>query len=213
MLSQVSVRDPPEESGTNPSTADPRPSFIPDPSGPNPPPEVCAFKPRLANTPPLVDLVLRQAMILLCQIGRKGKQSDLEANYIVCLDQCPTRALSKRTERITRPDALPMLSAPRCATRMDPTRESSSYSGHLIEIPRWPVLVPPQLEAACDLATHDQPRCVEVLLIGDARRYSNRQTAYHKDTKGLLARPPSPPTSLTSRSLAANTTHRRSGVC
>ena len=77
MFSQVSDRDPPEEreteSGTNPSTADPKPSFIPDRSGPNPPPEVCAFKPCLATTPPLVDLVLRQAMVLRCQIWRKEK--------------------------------------------------------------------------------------------------------------------------------------------
>jgi hypothetical protein len=101
--------------------------------------------------------------------------------------------LSIRSERIACTDGLPMLSAHRCATRMDRSRESSSDSGYLKEKPQGLGPVPAQIDGACDAATHDQPRCVEVLLIANARRSSNRQPLTTKVARRLLAQSPSRP--------------------
>ena len=104
--------------------------------------------------------------------------------------------LSIRSERIACTDGLPMLSAPSCATRMDLPRELTSDSGYLKEIPQGLGPVPAQIDGACDAATHDQPRCVEVLLIANARRSSNRQPPYDKSCPAIASTITQPTTAL-----------------
>jgi hypothetical protein len=104
--------------------------------------------------------------------------------------------LSIRSERIACTDGLPMLSAHRCATRMCRSRESSSDSGYLKERPQGLGPVPAQIDGACDAATHDQPRCVEVLLIANARRSSNRQPPYDKSCPAIASTITQPTTAL-----------------
>jgi hypothetical protein len=74
------------------------------------------------------------SILVLPGLARR-ETDDLEANHS---PSSPVSDLSvvDALERVTRPDGLPMHSAPRCATRLYLSRESFSCSGHLNEKPQ-----------------------------------------------------------------------------
>lgn len=104
--------------------------------------------------------------------------------------------LSIRSERITCPDGQPMLSAHRCATRMDLPRESSSDSGYLNEYLKDSVQYPRRSTELAMRQTHDQPRCVEVPLIPDAEDLAIAKPRTTKGARRLLAQSPRRPPAL-----------------